>query len=199
MLYRVVKFIASQKDSYQQADVNYKEFEVDIFSPLLDVVAKLEIIEKTFPIFIRTDLIEKYNLENDYIEAFKKMNQSNVKYSGLIFHFYNPEHINYLEKFNINFGQIKGLFIEEKRDENTDFDDYEIGNNNYDNNSIEKKHLDNYSNFLKKLFSLNNIGNSLLILDIKLNSYKIQKIEPNLIAKINDFKILEKLYYMVFI
>ena len=168
---------------YEDIYMNYKEYEdkIEIYSPLLDILSKDdEIFKIFFTIPIPMKIIKKFNLKNDYISCFNKLNDSNSKYSSIIFNIDEFNDINYLKEFKINFNQIKRLSIIEEYKK--------IGNIIYD-----------YSHFFKTLFSFDNIENNLVYLNLDLFKYYNDKIEPILMENLNIFKSLKYLYLSGFI
>ena len=169
-----------KKMKLYQDKINNNEFFIDIYSPFFDSLSKNEIFDN-FTIKINVEDIEEFNLKNDYITIFDKMNKSNSNYSSIYFGFKNSEDIKYLEDFNINFGQIKKLTI------------FQIDSE-----------IDNYNDFFKMLFSFNNIGNNLIYLhlDIVINKFKQKNIEVEAksFENLNNFKSLKylKIYGFIF-
>ena len=163
-------------------------------------MSKNEIFEN-FTIIINIKVIEEFNLKNDYISIFDKMNKSNSNYSSIFFQYINSNDTKYLEDFNINFEQIKKLtlfqdFSKEERCSNP--------NDNIVNQLATTEAEKRWNNFFKILFSLNNIGKNLIYLDIDIfnNILKTNKIEldNNSFENLNNFKSLKylKLYELRF-
>jgi len=146
---------------------------IEIYSPFFDDLSKIELFS-LFSIFISAHIVGKFNLSNDYISIFEKLNQTKSNYSSITFYYKDSHDIDYLKEFKINFSQIKRLHLM--------IDDY--------------FNTKDYHYFFKIFFSLNNIENSLVILDlnIKWMKYKQYQIETNLIEKLNNFKSLEYLH-----
>ena len=112
---------------------------IDIYSPFFDILLKTKIFDK-FILPISVKFIEENNLKNDYIFALNKLNNLNY---NLFLYCENQNDINYIKDLKINFNNIKVLkcIISEE----------------------------NTNNILKSLFSLNNFGDNLIELDIKIN------------------------------
>ena len=145
--------------------------QVDIFSPFFDILLKNGYLESC-SIFIQTNLIKYFNLKEDYIMAFDKLNKSNIKYSTLTCNFSTSNDIKYLLEFKINFDNINQLIFYE--------DDYcGIMKHDY---------------FFKTLFSIEGILNNLIVLDIyiKINSYT-ELIDPYELKNLNNCKSLKTL------
>ena len=53
---------------------------INIDSPLFEIISKLSHFEKNYIIYISQKNIDKYNLINEYIKLFDKLNKSNIKY-----------------------------------------------------------------------------------------------------------------------
>ena len=156
---------------------NYKFntiFFIDINSPFLDLLSKSKIFNN-FIIIFKTNGLEEFNLKNNYISIFEKMNMAKSNYSAIDFRYKNNGDINYLNDLKINFGQIKGLFLFQEK-----------------NTFIE-----NYDVFYQNLFSINNIGNSLICLSLNIfnnnnnpKNKNIIQIESKCLESINNFKLL---------
>ena len=127
---------------YVKDNIDYYKY-IDVYSPFFDIISKSKIFEKHFIIPISIELIKNYELKNDYIRAFKRLNELKIKYSALMLIYKNGKDINYLNEFNINFSEIKKLDILQNID----------GNNN---------------DFLcKTLFSFKNISKNLTNLELE--------------------------------
>ena len=141
---------------------------LSIYSPLFDFISKSEYFEDlTIPISVK--IIERYNLKNDYIETFEKLNKLNMKYPSIDFSYQKSSDINYLKDLKIRFGKIKRLNC------NHEFSIY----------------IDNYDYFFKTLLSFNNIEKNLLCLNLVVGFIKYDKIDPNSIKNLNSLTSLE--------
>ena len=102
-----------RKKLKEDDDVDVYKRRINIFSPIFDIFIKegRDIFEKSFTIYINAVHLRKYNLKFDYISAFEKLNESNIKYSSLVYFFENNEDINCLNELKINFANIKTLNI----------------------------------------------------------------------------------------
>ena len=145
--------------------------QVDIFSPFFDLLSENGLLELC-SIIIQTKIIEDWNLKEDYIMAFDKLNKSNYKYSTLTCNFNASDDINYLIEFKINFDNIKQFIYYE--DENCG-----IMNHDY---------------FFQTLFSFEGILNNLVVLDICLiiNDFT-ELIDQSSLENLNNFKSLKTL------
>ena len=171
----VLNYFENFVTEIKENNLEIKDLSIDIFSPFFDTISKTEAFELFIEIPISIDIIEKFNLKEDYKIAFDKLNKSNVKYSIINCDFNKIEDINYLKEFQINFSHIKRLTIVQNIDDN-------------------EKH-----DFLfKTLFSFNNIENNLVYLNIKFY-FSFEKINPNSMENLNNFKSLEKLILTEFI
>ena len=138
---------------------------ISIYSPFFDYISKTEYFEE-LTISISVKLIERYNLKNDYISAFDKLNKLNLKYPCISFLYTNSNDINYLKDFNIRFGKIKKF---------TAYHDYYL-------------YIENYDYFFKTLFSFNSIEKNLISLNLYVGFIKKDKIDPNSIKNLINFK-----------
>ena len=143
------------------------EKHIEIYSPFLDFLSKTEFFGEIFTISIPNSIILKYNLKNDFISAFEKLNKSKSKYSSIFFTFQFYRDIQKLKEFNIDFNNIKKLYIIQ----DLKYDDYL------------------YSCYLKDFFSNKIIQNNLCFLYLEI----LCPIEPNLLDNLNKFKSLEHL------
>lgn len=147
-----------------------EDTELSIYSPFFKILSENEIF-KYFNISISVQKIEKYQLENDFLNAFQKLNDYyNANYSSIILKCQNNNDLKYLNKFKINLDNLKKLSLLP------------------DPNIFDFK---SFNDLLYNLFSINNIKNNLLELKIKLESNII--INNDIMENLNDFKGLEKL------
>ena len=143
---------------------------LSIYSPFFDTLLINENLGN-FIIPIKISIIEKYNLENDYISSFNKINSLNLNYPDIELEYKDEKDIDYLPKLNINFNKVKRLVLTKE---------------NYDDNS--------YDYFFKNLFLLNNIQNNLIIFEMESNSMtNYININGNSFKFINTILFLEKL------
>ena len=154
-------------------------YNIDIYSPLFENLSKTALINE-FSIIIQMNIIKKSNFFDDYISTFKKLNEIKSNYSSILFKYENLNDINYLNKFNINFSQIKMLHISDSK--------YSTGSFR----SKDKiKHDEKSFNSLTTIFTHNDIKNNLIYLH--LDSYDTIEIKNNLFEPLNDFKVLKSL------
>ena len=163
-----------KKDKKDKNETNYKNDKklnilmLSIYSPLFDFISKSEYFEDlTIPISVK--IIERYNLKNNYIETFEKLNKLNMKYPSIDYSYQKSNDINYLKDLKIRFGKIKRLNC------NHEFNIY----------------IDNYDYFFKTLLSFNNIEKNLLCLNLVVGFIKYDKIDPNSIKNLNSLTSLE--------
>ena len=164
-------FIRKTKEN--KNDFTKGGFLIDVLSPFLDAIIKTEAFEFIMEIPLLLNGIKKFNLKEDYISTFDKLNKSNVKYTKLDIEFFDPIEMEYLKDFNINFSHIKKLTVSQ----NNDF------------------YLDVFSSYdfiLKTLFSFKNIENNLIYLDLQLTNK--ERINADYMGNLNNFKSLEILY-----
>lgn len=136
---------------------------ISIFSPIFDIFVKegKDIFDKLFYINIRLD--SQIKLKSDYISAFEKLNESNVKYSILDIYFTKNEDISYLSELKINFANIKKLYI-------------------------TKYFTDKIFNI--NMFTNDDLLNNLVYLNLV---FYADKVRPKAFENLNNFKSLTKL------
>ena len=136
---------------------------ISIFSPIFDIFVKegKDIFDKLFYINIRLD--SQIILKSDYISAFEKLNESNVKYSILDIYFTKNEDISYLSELKINFANIKKLYI-------------------------TKYYTDKIFNI--NMFTNDDLLNNLVYLNLV---FYADKVRPKAFENLNNFKSLTKL------
>ena len=146
-------------------DDDHQRRNINIFSPIFDIFIKegKDIFDKLFDIYIHVDPLMKYNLKSDYISAFEKLNESNVKYSSLDYLFTKNKDISCLYELKINFAKIKALCITK-----------------YFTNKI----------FDIKMFTSDDLLNNLVYLNLV---FYAEKITPKAFENLNNFKSLTKL------
>ena len=184
----------------EKLNKNYKDIKIDIYSPFFDIISK----SKNFNLYtipISINIIKKFNLKNDFIEVFEKMNKSNIKYESLTIYYNGIEDMNYLNELKINFNNIKKLSFclyqdeddDEDEDEDEDYvnveDDEDYNNKGNKSNECNIKNYD----FLKTFFSFDNFGANLISLQITLPKKGNEKLESNLLENINNFHSLKSL------
>ena len=155
-------------------DTNYKNDKklnkqmISIYSPFFDFISKSEYFEElTIPISVKH--LERYNLKNDYIATFEKLNKINMKYPSIEFSYQKSSDVNYLKDLKIRFAKVKRLKV------NHEFSIY----------------IDNYDYFFKTLLSFNNIEKNLLYLNLAVGFIKFDKIDPNSLKNLNSLTSLE--------
>ena len=154
---------------------------IDIFSPFFEILSNIDYFSEIFRVQISINLIEKYNLKEDYISVFNKMNKLNLKYPILFFSIKDADEINNLQELNIDFNKLKKLIIFPEKNLNDDL--FKQDN---------KKVNNNFSYFFHTLFSLENLENNLIYLECHLDNY-FNTIEEKLFEKLNDYKSLRYL------
>ena len=158
-----------EKIDHNSIDYFSEEIPIEIFSPFLDFSSKSEIFKEIFTIIIPVNLITSSDYQNDYLQYFKKLEESNINYFSIRFLFNNTNNIKFFKKLNINYNKIKRFFILQQYS--------------------SKESINDYNYFYKELFSIKDIGNNLLYLKIA----NIEFEEINSFQKINNFKLLEQL------
>ena len=103
----------------------YKENEnyINIDSPLFEIISKLSNFEINYTIYISQKNIDEYNLINEYIKLFDKLNKSNIKYIS-IFYLSDNNGIKYLNQLNIDFNKIIKLILQKNGIKNLKFLEY---------------------------------------------------------------------------
>lgn len=142
---------------------------IEIYSPFFDTLSKMDFFEYLFTINISTYIIDKFDLKEDYISTFEKLNQSKSKYNSLTIYYEDSYDILYLKDFKINFNQIKRIiFIPNS---------YHV--------------TGDYKYFLNTFFSFfSRIENNLTNLKLK---WVENEMEPRTVQNLNNFKSLELL------
>ena len=171
------------KDIYKEDIDKIKEKEkekeklINIESPLFEVFLKIKNFGKIFSIHISQNIIDDYNLIDEYINLFDKLNNMNINYTSIYYYLNNINKINYLKEIHINFNKIKRLTIEAN---------YDKGKYMFINEKDKE-----VENFFSIFFSINNIENNLIYLSIK---FKKCNINPELFENINNFTKLKYLF-----
>ena len=162
-----------------QKNLKKEKLFLDIFSPFFEELSKSECFD-LFIIPLEMDLIDKNQLNSDYIAAFENLNKKELNNICLKINFRNEKDINALKGININFEKIQELDI------------INVGNEkniNYDNIFKQLILAPNFGKNLKKLYlkihdvwgkindikifeKINNFSN---LLSLELNGFKIQK------------------------
>ena len=157
------------KSGDEVKDLVEEEVPIEIYSPFLDILSTTDVFESIFTIPISTYIIEKFDLGNDYISVFDKLNRVKSKYSSLTIYYEDSYDILDFKEFKINFNQIKRIsFIPNS---------YHV--------------TGDYKYFLKTLFSFFS-GFEKNLVNLKLK-WTENEIDSKLIAKINNFKSLKLL------
>ena len=150
---------------------NEFEIQIDIYSPLFEMLSKEDLFGEIFSIPVSINLIEQYKLLGDFISAFAELDNNNSNYSSIQLFIKNEADLSYFEKLKIKLNQIKRLTIKQ------------------DYTSLIK----NYDIFFKKLFSFENLQNNLKYLIIDILPFKKYKLNSLLFNGINNLKSLEYL------
>ena len=137
---------------------------LDIFSPFFEELSKSECFD-LFIIPLEMDLIEKNQLNSDYIAAFENLNKKELNNICLKINFRNEKDINALKGININFEKIQELDI------------INVGN---------EKNI-NYDNIFKQLILAPNFGKNLKKLYLKIHDVWGKINDIKIFEKINDF------------
>ena len=208
----MIKYRFNMNDLLAYADDLYQEYiknneipdpdslldTIDIYSPLFDPFSLKEFFEKFFFLKIPIKLIKNYNLLNDYILAFDKLNKLDSNYPTLKLQIKDGNDIEYLKRLNLNFNKLKKLVVDIEKDD---------------------EFISSYNCLFENLFTMPDLQHNLVSLEIEggkpqkdynINSYsdedeeneeeededeKIIKIFDNL----NKFQSLEKLVMRKFV
>ena len=171
---------------------------IDIYSPLFDPFSLKEFFEKFFFLKIPIKLIKNYNLLNDYIVAFDKLNKLNSNYPTLELQIKDGNDMEYLKRLNLNFTKLKKLTIDTEKDDGF---------------------ISSYNCLYENLFTLPDIQHNLVSLEIEggkpqkdynINSYSDEDEENGeeededeeilkIFENLNKFESLEKLIMRNFV
>ena len=185
--YYCKKELIALQEKYKGEDLilaNQNEIIIDIFSPFFEFLSGKQYFNQLFIIKINENLIEKYNLINDYIAAFEKLNRDNIR--SLIFEYCDFRVIDYIKKFCFNLSKIEK--IKYIKCINSDDNQTIFQNNNTDNDNYILKNMFLFFNFQNNAI---NIENNLLVL--KINLISDSYIKTSSIEIINKFNLLEYL------
>ena len=165
-------FLENEKINEQKIIQDKSEIIINIDSPLLEVLSKTKNFEKKYTINISQLDIDKFNLKQDYITYFNKLNQSNIKFYSLLYQIDDLNKMNYLGELNIDFKKIKKLTIESRGDKNNCF------------SNIKQ---------IKKFLGFFSMSNNLIYLNINLDFGNFKE-DYGFFEKINNCKLLNYLY-----
>ena len=82
---------------------------INIDSPLFKLASKTKNFHKNYVLYISQKNIDDYNLKGDYKILLQKLNNSNIKYSSIIYIFDELIKLEYLKELNIEFNSINAL------------------------------------------------------------------------------------------
>ena len=145
-------------------DFSNSKILIDIYSPFFDVLSKSKCFE-LFIIPIEMDIINKYQLFNDYKKSFENLKNFSVKINYI-----NEKDIILLKEF-INFEEIKEL------------DMINIGN---------EKNI-NYDKLFMNILPITNFGNKLTNLNLKIHDVWGKITNSDIFEKINNCQHLKTL------
>ena len=100
----------------QNIITNEKDNYINIDSPLLEMMTKTNDFNKYFTLYISQIIIDKFQLKECYRAIISKLNNSNTKYSSILYVFNDKIKLSYLNELNINFNNIKTLNLKYKGD-----------------------------------------------------------------------------------
>ena len=170
-------------------DYRIDEKNININSQFFWALSEKDNFQLVFSILIPINTFKNNKIKNDYANIFKKMNESEFKYSSLKITCEGNE-IDDLNNLNINFNLIKRLSICSILPSyiTSIYTQYAImPTTNY--------HNFNYCPLFEKLFSINNIQNNLVYLCLEIYKGGIVGDFPDLklIKNLNNFIFLEEL------
>lgn len=161
----------TDKNNDNNSNPNKKDYvinQISIFSPFYEHISKTDYFE-ILKMIISSKLIEKFNIKGDYISAFEQINELNLKYPILEYHYKDSNDINYLKDLKIRFGKVKRF---------TATHDFSI-------------YIKDYDYFFKTFFSFNNIEKNLVYLNLFIGCNRDLRIESNSIRNLNSCTSLE--------
>ena len=152
---------------------------LDIFSPFFEELSKSECFD-LFIIPLEMDLIDKNQLNSDYIAAFENLNKKELNNICLKINFRNEKDINTLKGININFEKIQELdIINVGNEKNINYDNIfkQLILAPYFGKNLKKLYLKIHDvwgkiNDIKIFEKINNFSN---LLSLELNGFKFQK------------------------
>ena len=147
-----------------QKNLKKEKLFLDIFSPFFEELSKSECFD-LFIIPLEMDLIDKNQLNSDYIAAFENLNKKELNNICIKINFRNEKDINALKGININFEKIQELDI------------INVGN---------EKNI-NYDNIFKQLILAPNFGKNLKKLNLKIHDVWGKINDIKIFEKINNF------------
>ena len=174
-----VKSLKDKNPNEDMYEIEYNEKTkgikiIDIYSPFFEILSKDGMLEYFYTIKIHMEIIGKYYLKNDYISAFKNLNESNIKYGAIKFIYKNKSDFDFLTELKIKFNQVKKICLLDSL--------------------CDKQELF-YQNIYKDLFSFD-IKNNLIYL--QLFNKRIREIDE-VFNNVNDLKSLKHLDLINFI
>ena len=156
---------------------------IDIYSPFFESLSKNEYFRDIFTINLPIELISKKNLLNDYITIFNNFEKNKVNYHSINISLGNKTVIDMLDKFTINFNQLKKINFNILYEDSSEDDE----DNNIDNT------------FINKIFSFFQKNNNLKYLHFSNPDDCFIVVDNNVFEKINIFQELEHLILKNFV
>ena len=175
------KFIKDMHKKGELIEYRIHEKIIDIHSQFFWTLSEKDNFQLVFSILIPINIFKNSKLKNDYANTFKKMNQSEFKYSSLKITCEGNE-IDNINNLNINFNLIKRLSICSVIP--NIFGQYvplDTRVYNY-----------NYCHLFEKLFSINNIQNNLVYLCLEIYV-------GNVVGDFPDLKLIKNLSNFIFL
>ena len=98
-----------EKILYEVINHEKEKYFINIDSPLLEIISKINDFDKYFTLYISQKNIDKYKLKDKYRKIIEKLNYTNTKYSSIVYIFNKRTKLNYLNELNINCKKIRRL------------------------------------------------------------------------------------------
>lgn len=147
------------------------EIQIDINSPLFNILSKSGVLGEIFTIPLSLHLIRENKLIGDYINTFNQLNENNSNYSSVQLFFEKESDVDFFSKININLKQIKRLTIKQEY------------------SSLIK----NFDYFFKNLFSLIGLENKMQFLVLDILPFRNYKIKTEIFNSLNKIYSLQYL------
>ena len=193
-----------EKENNETSEENKDKY-INVDSPLFEIVSKVKDFDNSYTIYISQKYIDNFNLKDDYLKIFQKLNNSNISYSSIYYVFTHMSKLDYLNELNINCNNIKKLTLYFKYD---GFIECENKNNSINVlalfPNLEYLKLKGESEIISILenvtfkelkvldLSSNNISNVNFLEKVKFEKLEILNLRWN---EISDLGILEKINY----
>ena len=175
--------------------ITYKHYlkPISIYSPFFEILSKTSFFDEIFTIQIPIKVIEKYNLEKDYISAFEILNKANTNYSSIFIKIKDANDINYFNQFKISTQNIKCLTIKKEKNDNINNYDYFLTNffNAYNINNIVYLNLESFTKTIcqRDYILLNNLNKFKSLEILALNNFYFEQTFPLFLSNLKVLNI----------